>query len=361
MTTATDWLGLSNLTGRAGTVAYQLLDADGNVEGELHPSKTPDTPKLTNDGTRAIKRNISGLVFPRTEYTDVNIPAARIRPQWHIDGDPNSPYPLGVFLFGDASYLDTDGTQELHADLDDLNVIIDQPIRRTFTRPQGAPVTAAMQALVDLYPVTFDIVAGAATLPQAIFYGADTLGSTILNDLCAAAGYLPAYFDNNGTGRLRPAQPIDTLTPDHLYGPGTIIIAGTNLTSDQILSSPNVFDVTGNGGADNNIFGEYVLPSSAPNSIANRGFAIVQPSSLASVTDSAQARAAAQAAGTNPDSGFRQWQFTTTPNPTHDTFDLIGRTDTLEVYREQSWSLDLVEGANMEHDTTRLDGATFDG
>jgi hypothetical protein len=121
------------------------------------------------------------------------------------------------------------------------------------------------------------------------------------------------------------------------------------LTND-LLDAPNRFIVISNGAVSASaaaipIVGRYDIPSSAPHSIANRGFVI--PSVEERQLDTqAQADAAARNLGQRQ-TIFERTTLSTAPDPRHDGYDVIRWQG--ENWLELGWSLPMAEGAAMTH------------
>lgn len=351
MATADDLLDLDGVGQRASEVRFDLLDSSLQTIGTLLPDLDP-TARITNNSNAAIKRQISGLRLNAAVQTDVNPITDRIRPVWVLEN--GSQYPLGVFLF--ASMDRTRYEWGLDADVEGVDqcLILDQPVERGVGFPAGTMIRAAIEdqfaaAAIKHYEVDPSIT---SRVGAPIHWPAGTSRMKVLNDLAAMAGAYSAYFDNDGTGIVRKVPDLSTVAPTLIYEAGGRIIHGSPVESDDLLDSPNRYIVIDSGDPNAAIVGKWDVPEDAPWSIANRGFVIARVISEQGLASVADAQARAQAAGAQ-DAGTFQWvQFSSPPDPRHDTFDAVqylGAT-----YREQKWTLPLREGDEMTHDLRRV-------
>lgn len=351
---ATDLLALDGIAARAESVRWDVLDLGLAIDGDpIHPSEA-DSPQITNDGNATSKRALRGLVMTPGTWEHLNLARARIRPSWVL-GDGTT-YPLGVFLFANPAEQIADGGSTLKADMVDQTFILAQDLLEPVGWPQGHNITDAMAEVVALYNLpAFDITSSSATFPDA--YGAPdgTSGQKVLDDLAQAAGFFPPYFDNTGTGILRPNPPPELITsPDFVWGPGTTVVNNSPVSGRNFMEAPNVWRVTG-GGTNSPVVGTYTLPSSAEVSIANRGFAVVESTDNSAVSTPTQARTAARAEAQGSQS-WRTLSFTTTPEPTVDTFNTMKWPDKDgPLYLVTRWSLDLEPGGSHQWEAVFLD------
>jgi hypothetical protein len=139
---------------------------------------------------------------------------------------------------------------------------------------------------------------------------------------------------------------------DYTYEAGGRIHKDSIVETDDLLSTPNRYVVIDTNGATSPIIGTYDLPASAPNSIANRGFAVTKVIELQGLTDSAAAATAAQAAANNDDAAFKQVEFRSTHDPRHDAFNIVQLLG--NQYREVAWRIVLSSGGAMGHKLRRV-------
>jgi hypothetical protein len=127
---------------------------------------------------------------------------------------------------------------------------------------------------------------------------------------------------------------------------------GSVVESDNLLNAPNRFLVISNSGdADAEpIVGQFDVPSSAPHSIDNRGFVILDTRDLQSASTSQAFAMARTLALTN--TIVEQREIATPPDPRHDSYDVVHWDG--ENWLEVAWSMTLIEGGSMSHVLQKL-------
>lgn len=335
---------------RAEKVRFDLVDRAGLVIGELHPQMGC---QVQNDSGGQIKRKLTGFVITADQYSDVNPLTDRIKPYWVLDdGDE---YPLGVFLFAEASTSVRSYGDTLTATLVDQGLILAQEIDRTVGFAAGTSATAAITEVFNAAGFfTPSIAAGSFVLGSPVAWPAGKSGTTwskIIDDLCSKAGAYPAYFSNDGTPTVRLTRDVDGVTAD--YDHRTRIAAGTINESNDLLVAPNRYLAIDTSATTGAIVGTYDIPDTAPHSANNRGFRITRVVEAPGVGGVAQAVAAAQAAYTNAPVAYATAQWTTPADPRLDTFDIVKLWDDAN-WLETSWSLTCAPGGPMTHKAVRV-------
>jgi hypothetical protein len=236
----------------------------------------------------------------------------------------------------------------------DQTIILDQDITSSFGLAAGDSIRDAIlqqfeAALVPSYVVDPEIV---TTIAEPILWPIGTKRLKIVNELAAMAGAFSVYFDNDGTGRVTLIPDLSVAPVEHTYLSGGRMIAGSMVESDDLLAAPNRFQVIDSSAEATPVVGVYDVPPSAPHSFANRGFYVVETIQEQGLEDATQATARAYAAYVESQGGYQWVQFSSSPDPRHDTFDIVDYLGTR--YREQGWSLPLEEGSEMTHDLRRV-------
>lgn len=347
---------------RSETMRWVVTDVDGNVLGDLAVEQH-SAPRISNDtGRGGSFRTLEGLVVlnrPAWENTDDFVFAdeidpftQRVRPYWQVAGVD---IPMGVFLFADESRAggNTDGAQFLFPTLVDQGMILDQAIDRTYSRDAGNVIAALIAELLSGLGITDVEIEPSSVLnaaPLTFATGRDSW-LNILQSLHALAGFLPPYFDNEGTYVARSAPDLETTDPDFLYGSlgenGTVVLDSV-VYSNDMLRAPNRYLAIDSQSTETPKVGVFDVPDAAPHSYANRGFRIVKTIELQGLDTQESADAAARAEYAKDSAGHSFVSFDATPNPYHDTFDVIAL-DGVN-YLEQSWHLDCTPGGLMSHD-----------
>lgn len=348
MPTDTELLDLDGVSRRASTVRFDLLDASLAKIGVLFPSRD-DPPTISNNINRTIKRSMDGLHLAPGDQDDVDTITNRIRPVWVLAG--GTEYPLGVFLWADATRRRLSYGLPLEGAMVDQCMILDQPLATGVSYDRGTTITTAISELTADIP-SRSITTSTRTVGNPIAWRIGTTRFSVLADLCGMIGYFSPYFDSTGTMICKPATDLSSATADHTYASGTRIVAGSMIESDDLISSPNRYVVVGSGANAEEVSGLFDVPDSAPYSYANRGFYVTDVWESQGVTSAAQAAEAAAARYAQDSSTYRWVDFEATPDPRHDTFDVVSYLGVL--YREQSWELHLREGSRHRHSLRRI-------
>jgi hypothetical protein len=235
----------------------------------------------------------------------------------------------------------------------DQMLIVDQKTDQTTAFGTGTAVTGAMTSVLAGLPVTVDIETSFSFLSEPISWPADTSRAKIINDLAALVAYHELYFDNLGLGQLHPMpNPEETdlsVVRSYPIGRRTLMDSLTRST-DQILL-PNRFVVVSSGTTEAAFVGVYDIPDEAPHSIANRGYPVAHVENLQGIGSQAEARNAAQALARGWRFAYETIEFSSPPDPRHDTYDTLDFEGVR--FLEQSWSMPLREGAPMRHTARR--------
>ncbi len=331
----------SHVGQRVATYRWQLVDGlTDQPLGDLHPIRDP-TPTLTHDTTRAVKRSIDGVSFGRVDTAAINPITDRVRLYMVIAG---TSYPLGRYMFTDATEFTSTGGNLSNDVLLDEMFIVDQQIDTGFA--STAHVDVAARALLDGLPIQPPLIE-ATSYPAVGGYGAGTRRGQILDALAAQGDYFTPWM--NHQGRLTMIRTIDpaTAVPTFDFDAGHKVIAFSIQRTSDILAAPNRFTVISNSGdADAApIVGTYDVPASAPHSIAQRGFVISDVRDL-QIADPVQATAAARNLGIRQ-TIFERVSLATAPDPRHDSYDVIVWQGVQ--WLELGWAMTLHEGAPMQH------------
>ena len=354
MPTATELLDLEGIGQRASEVRFDVLNQTLGLIGTIDVDSS-NPARIGNNTSATIKRTVSGVELPASVQADIDPFGDRLRPMWILENGDE--YPLGVFILGGIDRkrwewgLDADVTG-----VDQL-LILDQPLERSVGYPVGYPIYDALVELFDAANVpAFSIDPGIGTLlaNPIVWAAGDDTTLKVINDLAALAGAYAAYFDNSGTGRVTLVPDLAASIPTLIYDSGGRILDGSMVETDNALEAPNRFIVIESGNPDTPIVGVYDIPDDAPNSALNRGFVVSSVIAEQGLGTELEARTRARAAAAQA-SGTYEWvQFSSPPDPRHDTFDPVLYLGSL--YRELAWSLPLREGSEMSHDLRRVYG-----
>lgn len=339
---------------RSATFKFLLINGvTGAQVAELHPSRA-QPPTLTHDTSRTIKRTLGPLVLNELETPLVNSVNGRVEVYMVIRGVE---WPLGRYVFSDFTRLRTSRGHVSTSTLLDEMFVVDQKIEnafscRTITRDgvtaSGEVAESALERLLRGLPITYTIepteYGSVGSWPQGTNRG------RIVEDLSLDGDYFSPWFGNDGEMHvIRSFDPADVV-PTFDWDTRDVVIRDSIAESDDLVDAPNRILVVSNTpdtlGVPNQIVtGVYDVPSSAPHSRLNRGFAItdVRDLQIASVQ---QAAAVARNLGQRG-TVFERVELATPPDPRHDSYDVIRWQD--ESWLELAWTLPLVEGGDMRH------------
>lgn len=345
-----DLLNLAGIRQRIDSYLFDLVDLHGSRIGDVKPIR--DSPaKIENLSNRTMYRTLTNFNLDANEQADLVSASARVRPRLVLQNGES--FSLGVFLFGDATRPRRSWGQELAGTLVDQRYILAQSVGRSVGYDAGTDIVAAATALAqEVITGTITATPSTVTLSQPLGWKIEDARVKIIEDLMLLIGYLPPYFDNNGSLVLRPvpAAPFSASVP--AYEAGGRIVKDSIIETDDLLKAPNRYIAIESGASASPITGTYDLPASAPNSITARGFAVVKTLIVQGLADAGAAANAAQAAANSDINQFRQVQFESTHDPRHDTFDVISLLG--DLYREVGWSVDLRAGGRMHHNLRRV-------
>lgn len=308
-------------------------------------------PSITVDIDRSIRRTMDGLRISAGDDSGLDIFQNRLKPVW-VEANTGDEFPLGIFMFADASQNIHTYGNDLECSLVDQTLILDQDLSETVSY-NGENITVAIREQITEAGIVSSIVENTSaevSTPTAWAAGRDTR-LKVIEDLCSLAGFLPPYFDNDGTFRCRATPDYTNDPPDFVYGPGTdndTVYADSIHESSDLLKAPNRYLVIDTGSSDKEITGSFDVPSTEPYSISQRGFVVQKTVDMQGLGTDAAAENAAVSEWLKDANTFGWMSFATAPNPRHDIFNTVEFLG--KKYREQGWSLPLTAGASMEHD-----------
>lgn len=349
MTTTAELLDLE-VDHRSATFRFDLLSSDGIALGQVDV-QADRPPQVVNNINRPIKRSMRGLRIPSAAYAEIDTLTERIAPVMVLSN--GAEFPLGVFLFADAARYRRTDSLDSDSVLVDQSLILDQATSTSIGYSAGASVRdAVVEQLAAAGFLTVSVDSSARTFGGPVAWPAGTSRLAVLNELAGMMGAYSPYFDNGGIATVRLVPDLATATPDLIYGEDGRIYADTIVETDDLLEAPNRYIAISSDATEEPVVGVFDVPDDAPHSIANRGFAIASVRDVQGLENQAAAVDAARAAYAQDSSTFFWADFASAPDPRHDTFDIVAYRGVN--YREQAWSLDLVEGAPMTHSLRRI-------
>lgn len=356
-------LDLDGVRRRADGFRFELLDSDEEFLGELHPDRSRP-PTISNDVTNSIPRKMRSFHLPNSELQDVNIVSDRVRVVMELQN--GAEFPLGTFLWADDSRPVRSWQADEHfSSLSDKMLMFNQDFIGSIGWGPGAGgdqgVHIAMLFLITQVIGLFDIIhlgdESRVRIADSVGWSPGTSWHRALSELGDLVGFAAPWFNRDGRFNFGiPPEP-DQATPVATYTPGSRIIADSIITSDDLLKAPNLFGVYDSGPSSTRI-GRYQLPSSAPHSIANRGFAVAMVESRQGLNSTGQANRAARSLASTKGVAFDWVEFQSTADPRHDAWDVIALQlrddDPLQNWLETSWSLECRSGGLMSHTARRV-------
>lgn len=342
---------LSYVGQRTATYRFELVDIKTGYRRVVHPL-ADSAPTLSHDVTRTITRRLDNLVFSVGESDHINVITTRIEPFMVIG---NVDYPLGRYMYNNETLIQFTSGDISSGSLYDESFIVDQRLAESFS--QRAAISAGISsnvapriqlviaALLAELPVTLDIEPTPFSTDAG--WPAGTARGFIVEQLALDGDYFSPWFGNDKkmhfVRSFDPATAVVTFDLDA----GSRVFQDRIYKTNDLIDAPNAFVVVSNGATAQaeEITGRYDVPTSAPHSIANRGFVIPLVENR-QVETLEQAKAVATNIGQRA-TIFERVEFYTAPDPRHDGYDVLRWQG--ENWLELAWALPLTEGAAMQH------------
>lgn len=348
---ATALLEQNGLAGRVESVRFDLLDADGNVIGEVHPQ---EGVSVQNSTEGALKRSLSGFLLPPDEAASIDIRANRVRPMWLLQGVADE-FPLGVFVWSSASTKLWSYGSWLPGSLLDLGLSLAQGIAESVSINVGDSVRSKIIDVLTLAGFTsMNVEASDVTAESALAWvpsGQNTYAA-ILSQLAALGGYYDHYLDNYGVPTLRRVIDTNAVVAPFVFEYGGRIVDGSVVIENDGLRAPNRYVCIDTAATGGSVTGIYDLPADDPNSYARRRVRITRHVEAPGVGTVAAAEERARAAAQQDVRAYEIVKFQSLPDPRHDTFDVVQFLG--NNYIELGWTLDCSPGGSMEHTIKRV-------
>lgn len=328
---------------RQATFRFQLINGVSDQHlGDITPIRGAS---LTHDTRRTIKRQLS-LNLGVADTAAINPLTDRVLPYMKF---PNgTEYPLGRYMFTDASRQKFTSGRLGDMVLNDEMFLVDQQITAGISGVGRANSTVIQDVLEGL-PITYALEPSPYISVEAWGFGA--YRGQILNSLAITGDYFSGWFDNHGVLRFIRAFNAANEIPDFDFDVGNKVVRANILETDNLLTAPNVFIVVSNVPGENGsqIVGIAMVPPTAPNSVASRGFTIAEVQNI-QLNDPTQAQAVAN--NLSLQNGlYEQVSLITAPDPRHDSYNIIHWQG--ENWLEIGWTMSLIEGGAMRHELKR--------
>lgn len=324
---------------RQASFRFELINGVTGVRlGDLTPLRSAT---LSHDTTRTIKRQLS-IDLGVADTAAVNPITDRILVFMVFPS--GAEYPLGRYMFTDASAMVTTSGRLGSMVLNDEMFLVDQEITEGILGTGFSIVNLITQTLEGL-PITYSI-------ENTVFSSVENWGigssrGQVLESLAVTGDYFSPWFDNNGVLKfIRTFSPAESL-PDFDWDNSNKVIRANILETSDVLTAPNRFIVISNAAVDpeQEVTATADVPATAPHSVANRGFVIADVQDL-QVADSVQATAVVNGIA-NRFTIFERVGISTAPDPRHDGYNVIRWQGSH--WLELAWTLPLTAGAAMSH------------
>jgi hypothetical protein len=324
---------------RQATYRFDLTNRlTGQNLGTLTPLRSAS---LTHDTSRLIKRQLS-IDLGVADTAAVNAVTDLI--SVFMVFPTGAEYPLGRYMFTDASNLVTTAGRLGNLVLNDEMFLVDQELEEPIAS-EGSSAEALIEQVLAGLPIQYSLESSTFTVSGS--WGTGTNRGQILEALSVQGDYFSPWFDNNGVLRfIRTFDPANEI-PDLDWDQGNKVIRTNIVETSDILTAPNRFIVISNDSEDPNdeVTASADVPATAPHSIVNRGFVIAHVEDL-QLADTTQATAVVNGL-VNRMTVFERVGINTVPDPRHDSYNVI-RWDGAN-WLELGWTMSMGEGRTMSH------------
>lgn len=330
---------------RSSSWRFDLVDAVTGYRRAIHPVISGQAG-IRHDTRVTIKRMINGLFLNRDDTAVFNSLTSRLEPFMLVGSQE---FPLGRYVPSDwARFPLLNGTQS-SASFYDESFIIDQQLTTGFgaSSTGGELVPSLIRRLMERFPtLSYYAEPGLPDYMSLGSWNAGTRGGFVIDQLALDGDYLSPWFDNDSVLQFIRSFDASTMIPTFDFDAGQVM-RDSVVESDNLIDAPNRFVVIGNGATS---FGEQVVgvadvPSSAPHSIANRGFVVADVTNR-QVFSAAQAGAVALNLVRNQ-TLVEQVELSTPADPRHDSYDVVKWQG--ENWIEIFWNLPFNSNSAMTH------------
>jgi hypothetical protein len=355
-----DLLNLPIFIGQVGSsFRFDLVDgASGMHLGTVTPL-ADSPPTLEHDTSATISRRVQSFTLGVADSAAINPLTDRVAITMILGDTGRTEFPLGRYMFADKTGARFSQGTITAATLFDEMFIVDQDMEQGFNA-LGQSVDVAIRRLLDGLPIG-EIYIDSTSQSSTNSWGSGSSRGSALTELATVGGLFKPWFNHlNQLRAIRAFEPGGQIADIDLDDPPRVY-AGSIAESDDLLSAPNRYVVVSNniGGSYSTdgeeeaapppVVGVYDVPSSAPHSIAQRGFVLSQVLE-AQVTTHTAAGIYARTLGRQRDV-YQRVELSTPPDPRHDGYQVIrwdGR-----LWLETGWTLPLTPGGDMRHKLRR--------
>jgi hypothetical protein len=251
-----------------------LLVTPAQVSREIHFTATGD---FTHDQNRSVRRAISGFRLLPSEAAKVDLARDAVYAFLEVNGES---YPMGVFYFTESSrvkdaIIDDAGNPAdiIEVSLADSFIRLQRSDEVPRTALAGTDPSQEMIRYLNETGTPHSITGAAANIFDDVTWSPFTTYEEIVSQLAELAGHRRPWADNYGVIRSVSANVVDSEILSFGAGMDIQPIAGTIVVVENYLSAPNRVVVYDDQAAYP-IVGSWDAPSSAPNSLLNRGWVL---------------------------------------------------------------------------------------
>lgn len=344
---------LLDLPDGVGQVAYgydfDLLSANLQPIGRIKPV----ADSITNDTTATIKRALRGFTLSANEARDINPATDRIRVSMVAENGQR--FPRGVFMFTEASTRRQSGHGFLDATLVDQGLRVNQQLRWPFAIPRYGDLTQALVEVVQRLGVfEYDFQLPVALCGADVGWPSGTLGLDVMTQIVELAGAVGPYFDNRGVLTARLATPLNSAVAiDYEPGRHTTLVADSLHTTKRYIDAPNVYQVESSDLDTAPITAVAFIDPRLEHSVERIGYERPDVRKVQGLIDTDHALRLVRNLAETDARQLDKADFSTSPNPVHDTYDVVQVDGVL--YREASWTEPLND-PTMQHSVTQQAG-----
>lgn len=354
---------LAALNGSTGvrrfSFRYELLTAGNTFVQELDNILSC---KVDENWLADVKRTATFVI---RETGVINFLSDRIKPYirtWLPPYGPNDfvEHPQGVFLLSTPSRNSDEAgrvTREVQA-YDPLQVFLDDLVINRYSVSIGTLYTNAVQTLLGSIPQSVEVSSKALTVVMEWEPGTSKL--RIINDLLNAINYESLSFDEEGRAVVRAYRDPAARTEEFVYGDGTdgLVVPDVDQEID-LFSVPNRWVLVVSDPDKPAITSTYTNTNpGSPTSTVRRARTITDFRLEEDAVDQATLDAKVARLAFEASQIFEAIPFSTALMPIHSGNDVYRiRYAPLAVnskFTEQSWSLELRAGAQMQHRARRV-------
>jgi hypothetical protein len=344
---------LLDLRAGVGQVAlrydFDLLTPNLQPIGRIFPV----ADSITNDATATIKRALRGFTLTANDARDVNPAVDRVRVSMVLEDGTRRP--MGVFMFTNTTTRDTASHTFYDATLVDQGLRINQQLRWPYAVPRYADLTQALIRITEQVGIfDYDFQLPVASCGTDIGWPTKTLALDVMTQIVNLAGAVGPYFDNEGRLIARLPTPLSAdVAIDYEPGRHSRIVQDTLHTSKRYIDAPNVYVVESADLDTTAITATAFIDPRLEHSVERIGYERPDVRQEQGLVDTDHAlRMVRNLAETDPRQ-LDKADFTTSPNPVHDTYDVVMVDGVL--YREQTWTQSLT-APTMTHTVTQQAG-----